>query len=1068
MAPKKKGETPPPPEPEDLEPPEPPGPTPEELLEMEAKRLAGKFLRTSSYNPPGGGEPLLPPPPERPPPLTASQELEVDASRIVARLVSAFAQMSKKRGLEEDALPTSHAPGKVLGKGLHRGQFLDWLRWEDETSDYKDMSAELKMMVIRFVRSECKDGPSCGLTGNEKDAKYSMIRDTIMSHLFRALNQDIQKEHNSRVEKLWRSPPLYAGEDTDPQREDPVTEVTDSKQLGRLMQQQDKDQMICQLIYEYELRGELDYALGLHETRLALPSVAGNSMAWYEYARFLMRTGPQQLEAEMAVRKALSLQNGSPAGPGMREVVFLALLVLNYREPCSISTEQQPLARFEVARGLLGTYAKEHPEEQGVFFFLFLAYALEARAAREEEIALAEILAREAEAAAEAARIAAEEKAARDAEEAALRAAQGIPDEEEAEAAADPASAAPSPAPSPTPDKGAKGGKDAKAADPKGSPPPAEEEAPAEEAVPEVKEPEPIVFARSELLAAQAVKFLSLAKASSDVLSAALVDLMAPTPEPVEPQEEEENPEQEAAEGEGEEAPATAPPAAAAPAPAPAPAAPPAAARKISTVKGGAPSPEPPGEDTGPFILYGPCIYQGPIPRPKHPDADPQDEGALKCMDLMLHFGVSSFIKYLVSEAAEVFSFINVHTTAKSKECQLRIIKALMLDRSWAEAVTSIADFMELCLGSKDSRHAYVLLAECHFQANQDGVVLEAPKPKKEGEEDDAADGEAKEAAGGGEGNPAEPPPAEADGGEQAADGAEGEGEGEKVPKEPIDSLAMAVSCFEKALTMPKDSHYALPYERLPLAPASRAPTPSGTAPAAQGEGSAGAEAEGAEVPAEAVATEQKPEDPARQAFQEACEQQGVEEELLIHLRLGSIHFKKAEDLSFADAEVTDRAMHHYSKSITLAPTAEAWLAVGICSYHKAPGPEAQAARKTALKETITYFSEANILDVGDPEPSAWLAVCAVETGQVQVAKQATREVLRCFDRVSLKLALRLAKTLLRHSDEAQAGPGERPALVQHCRYTSEAIAVAEACCAAEESEEAQQIVDAARKLAAQ
>eukprot|EP00971_Amphidinium_carterae_P249583 4953851-Amphidinium_carterae.1 len=98
--------------------------------------------------------------------------------------------------------------------------------------------------VVRFVRAECKDGPSCGLTGNEKDAKYSMIRDLILQHLFRALNKDVRKERSTaaqiataahashsdsfkraqslmahvhglmlqeqdaRIAKLWSSPPL--------------------------------------------------------------------------------------------------------------------------------------------------------------------------------------------------------------------------------------------------------------------------------------------------------------------------------------------------------------------------------------------------------------------------------------------------------------------------------------------------------------------------------------------------------------------------------------------------------------------------------------------------------------------------------------------------------------------------------------------------------------------------------------------------------------------------------------------------------------------------------------------
>mmetsp|Transcript_39009 Transcript_39009/g.71015 ORF Transcript_39009/g.71015 Transcript_39009/m.71015 type:complete len:1063 (-) Transcript_39009:99-3287(-) len=1062
MAPKKKVETPPP-EPEDLEPPEPPGPTPEELLRMEATMLVGKFLRTSTYNP-ADGEPLLPPPPERPPPPSASQELEGDVSRLVARLAATFAQMCQQRGLEEDALPTSNAPGKVLGKGLHPGQFWDYLRWEEDGNEYRDIAGDLKMAVVRFVRAECKDGPSCGLTGNEKDAKYSMIRDLILTHLFRALNKDVRKEQDARIAKLWSSPPLTV-ESTANEEVEGEPALKDDSLL-------DEDSLIRQLIYEYEVRGDLTFANGLHETRLGRPDMAVESGAWLDYARFLMRTGPRQLDAEKALRRAISLLNMS-SGPSKREVLFLALLSLNYREPSSISTTEQPLARFDATRGLLGTFVKEHPEEQVLFFFLFLAYALEAQSAQQEEAVLAELLEQEARAAAEAkAAQEAEEEAARAAEEAA-RLAAGLGPLEEEEQAADtpevPTEAAQSAKAGDKPAKGKGEGKGDKDVPEAKTGQEAVQEG--EEVVPEEepKPPEPIVFPRSVLLAAQAEKFLALAKAPADELSETIQDLLAPTPEPVElqePLEEEEAPDAEeagspdgAVQEEPPSKPVAAPPAAA---PVAAPAAKAAAGKP-------APTPEPPVEDDTPLVYYGPCIYSGPVPLPKHPDPDPQDEGALKCLDLMLEFGVSSFIKYLITEGAEAYGFVNSQTTAKSKEVQLRVIKALMLDRAWSEAIAEIAAFMDLCQGSVQSRRAYVLLGECHFQANRAGVViLEAPK-KEETEEEDPAAEEAKatEVAPEGAADQAE---------EDIPAKEEGEEAEEELPKgEPVDSLAMAVTCFEQALTMPRDKLMAaLPYERL-------FPTME-----------AGAEEEvrvqeevlaQEEVPAEeeAPAAEEAPDQeevvPVEGAevvdsegvIEEPCTPQDVEEELLIHLRLGSIFFEQVDKANFTDVELVDRVVQHYCKCIKLSPTSEAWLRVGICKYWQAQSQQDdRGARQAALSVVMQYFIEANLLDVAHPEPNAWLATCAVETGQVQVAKQAARQVLRHFHRLSAKTGLRLATVLLRHSDEAKAADGERPRLVQHCRYASEAIAVAEACLKLEETEEAHDIVAEAEKLMAQ
>jgi len=211
----------------------------------------------------------------------------------------------------------------------------------------------------------------------------------------------------------------------------------------------------------------------------------------------------------------------------------------------------------------------------------------------------------------------------------------------------------------------------------------------------------------------------------------------------------------------------------------------------------------------------------------------------------------------------------------------------------------------------------------------------------------------------------------------------------------------------------------------------------------------------------------------------------GVPGDNVVHFRLATIHYAYAATSEFKDAATLARAMQHYKRSLLLTPTAEVWLRAGICAYRQAclgrkrslfkckePAPEYQSAdpsvtetRQRAFKEASKYLTEANLLDVSRPQINSWLAICAVETGNVQVAKQTLRQVLRWSNYLDEHTALELAVVLLRCSDEGRAGPGERKWLVEDGRYAADAILVANNLVAKRDSGEVHYILGLAKIL---
>lgn len=197
----------------------------------------------------------------------------------------------------------------------------------------------------------------------------------------------------------------------------------------------------------------------------------------------------------------------------------------------------------------------------------------------------------------------------------------------------------------------------------------------------------------------------------------------------------------------------------------------------------------------------------------------------------------------------------------------------------------------------------------------------------------------------------------------------------------------------------------------------------------------------------------------------------------VLHLRISSIYFAQARQTGFRESNLVDSALKQYKLALLVVPTAEAWRNAGICAYMRArlmprepDGTQQADDRQLLLKEALKYLSQANILDKCRPQINAWLVICAVELGQVQIAKQTLRHVMRFEDHLDSSTALELAGVLVRFSDEH--GPDvqqhERGHIVLDGRYAEEAIPVAKVAIKrgqAEDCGRAQQLLGQAHVL---
>lgn len=312
------------------------------------------------------GEPYIPAaPPKRPPP-TVNEELEKEAASLIARLSFDFARWCYDSGLVETKIVGpggALSPNALLGKkGVSRRAFLRWLEQEGDGSSLKDLGQALRPAIVRLVRAENKNGPACGLSGNENDAKYTYLRDYISRHLFRALNGEVQKHRRLRDELLWRS-----RTEAEP--------TTDSLETP--------DAILKRLTFEYELLGDWARAREVYEEWLALEANVENGEAWLSFAGFLLRSEQNQLDAEHVLRYALSLRT-EEEGPHFQEVAFLACLLENHRWPSFLDSEGVRSARFEAALAMVESYADRNAFERMPMYIMFLLFAVEAAKLREE------------------------------------------------------------------------------------------------------------------------------------------------------------------------------------------------------------------------------------------------------------------------------------------------------------------------------------------------------------------------------------------------------------------------------------------------------------------------------------------------------------------------------------------------------------------------------------------------------------------------------------------------------------------------------------------------------------
>lgn len=335
-------------------------------LDRPLQRLCPRDVRPALQ--PSGEAYIPPPPPKRPPP-TVNEDLEKEAAVLIARLSFDFARWCYDSGYIESKIvgPGGElSPNPVLGKkGVARRAFLQWMEQDPEGgTSLKDLGNALRPAVVRLMRAENKNGPACGLSGNENDAKYTYLRDYISRHLFRALNSEVEKHRRLHDERIWRSPCAENAQDAD---------AVDSWQK--------QDATLKRLTVEYELLGDWQRAREVYEDWLALEANVENGQAWFSFARFLMRSGQNQLDAERVLRYAISLRT-EDEGPDFQEVAFLASLLQTHRLPSSLD-EGGRSARFQAAMAMMEAYADRNAFEPMPMHIIFLLLAVEAEALRQ-------------------------------------------------------------------------------------------------------------------------------------------------------------------------------------------------------------------------------------------------------------------------------------------------------------------------------------------------------------------------------------------------------------------------------------------------------------------------------------------------------------------------------------------------------------------------------------------------------------------------------------------------------------------------------------------------------------
>lgn len=182
----------------------------------------------------------------------------------------------------------------------------------------------------------------------------------------------------------------------------------------------------------------------------------------------------------------------------------------------------------------------------------------------------------------------------------------------------------------------------------------------------------------------------------------------------------------------------------------------------------------------------------------------------------------------------------------------------------------------------------------------------------------------------------------------------------------------------------------------------------------------------------------------------------------VIHMRMASVYYMRAEESAFTDFEVMLLAKEHYKRSLLLCPTAEAWRNSGVCAYRMAVIKKAAGLTEeedVLYNEALECLTQANLMDETRPKINVWLTVCAVELGKSTIAQQAFRQAMAKEDELDFDTAMELAQALLRFSDpkNAEAEGGSR--FVRPGLYAREALLAAKAALMKKDSGEAHFII---------
>jgi tetratricopeptide (TPR) repeat protein len=182
----------------------------------------------------------------------------------------------------------------------------------------------------------------------------------------------------------------------------------------------------------------------------------------------------------------------------------------------------------------------------------------------------------------------------------------------------------------------------------------------------------------------------------------------------------------------------------------------------------------------------------------------------------------------------------------------------------------------------------------------------------------------------------------------------------------------------------------------------------------------------------------------------------------VIHIRVASIYYARAEESGWTDAKSMNLAKEHYKCSLLLCPTAEGWRNSGICAFRTAvlKKKEGLSEEEDAMyQEAMECLTQANLMDESRPKINAWLTICAIELGKTTIARQAFRQTMSKEDELDFDTAMELAQTLLHFSDLKNLEYEGGEDIVRPGLYAREALSAAKAALMKQDSGEAHFII---------